>query len=211
MYISGLMISKSKYKSSSRRSFPGSGEYEFAFKSDIVKLLLKTNGGRDRRPIFCVVWSALIVGGWVVVVCTRKSCLGLAEITSSVFLVLFKDGGCMESPRFHLFVSDVNQRIKDGGISRFSCVAPGVERPSSPPPIDFEKFQFPLDFVEQFVEDLKSSPPFRKGGDTMNTVEALIPFNEEHQGLLKLHVPLGWGGLQCEGKNGAISKRGNYL
>ena len=25
-----------------------------------------------------------------------------------------------------------------------------------------------------------------------NSVEDLIPFNEEHQGLLKLHVPLGW-------------------
>ena len=28
-----------------------------------------------------------------------------------------------------------------------------------------------------------------------NTVEALILFNEEHQNLLKLHVPLGWGGF----------------
>ena len=25
-----------------------------------------------------------------------------------------------------------------------------------------------------------------------NSVKDLIPFNEEHQGLLKLHVPLGW-------------------
>ena len=25
------------------------------------------------------------------------------------FLVLFKDGGCRVSPRFHLYVSDVNQ------------------------------------------------------------------------------------------------------
>ena len=39
----------------------------------------------------------------------RKSCLGLAEISSFVFLVLFKDGGRRVSPRFHLFVSDVDQ------------------------------------------------------------------------------------------------------
>ena len=35
-----------------------------------------------------------------------------------------------------------------------------------------------------------------------NTVEALISFNEEHQGLLKLHVPLRWGKFQCMGKMG---------
>ena len=28
-----------------------------------------------------------------------------------------------------------------------------------------------------------------------NSVEALILFNKEHQGLLKLHVHLGWGGV----------------
>ena len=27
---------------------------------------------------------------------------------------------------------------------------------------------------------------------TSNSVEALIPFDEEHLGLLKLQVPLGW-------------------
>ena len=40
---------------------------------------------------------------------SRKSCLGHAEITSFEFLVLFKDKGCKVSPRFNLFVSDVNQ------------------------------------------------------------------------------------------------------
>ena len=35
----------------------------------------------------------------------KKPCLGPAEITS----FLFKDGGPSFSPRFHLFVSDVNQ------------------------------------------------------------------------------------------------------
>ena len=33
----------------------------------------------------------------------RKSYLGLAEIASFVFLVLFKDEGGRVSPRFHLF------------------------------------------------------------------------------------------------------------
>ena len=40
---------------------------------------------------------------------SRNSCFGSAEIESFVFLVLFKDGGPSVSPRFHLFVSDVNQ------------------------------------------------------------------------------------------------------
>ena len=48
----------------------------------------------------------------MVVVWSRKSCLGPAGIPSSVFLVLFKDEGCRVSRRFHLFVSDVNQQVK---------------------------------------------------------------------------------------------------
>ena len=51
------------------------------------------------------------MGGWLVV-WRRKSCLGLAEITSFVFLALFKNWGRRVRPRFHLFVSDVNQGIK---------------------------------------------------------------------------------------------------
>ena len=46
-----------------------------------------------------------------------------------------------------------------------------------------------------------------------NTVEDLIPFKEEHQGLLKLHVPLqpfsgpqGEVGFLCGEKNEVISK-----
>ena len=38
-----------------------------------------------------------------------------------------------------------------------------------------------------------------------NFVEALIPFKEEHQGLLKLHLPLGWE-FQCGEKMGLSSK-----
>ena len=45
----------------------------------------------------------------------RRSYLGPAEIASFVFLVLFKDEGGRVSPRFHLFVSDVNQRNREAG------------------------------------------------------------------------------------------------
>ena len=34
---------------------------------------------------------------------------------SGKFLVLFKGGGCRVSPRFHLFVFDVNQGNKEAG------------------------------------------------------------------------------------------------
>ena len=42
-------------------------------------------GGRNRRPNVVVfgVWSALIVGKWVVVAWGRKSYLGTAKISSS--------------------------------------------------------------------------------------------------------------------------------
>ena len=47
---------------------------------------------RSRRPNFVVfvVWSALIVGRWVVKVWGRRSCLGPAENASFVFLALFR-------------------------------------------------------------------------------------------------------------------------
>ena len=44
-----------------------------------------------------------------------KSSLAPAEITSFVFLVLFKDNGQRVNPRFHLFVSDVNQGNEEAG------------------------------------------------------------------------------------------------
>ena len=40
---------------------------------------------------------------------SRKSCLGRAEISSLVFLVLVKNGRRKVRLRFHLFVSDANQ------------------------------------------------------------------------------------------------------
>ena len=77
------------------------------FNSNSVTLQLKTNWGETEKPYFVifVVWSYLIVGGWVVVPWTRKCCLGPADIASFLFLLLFKDRERRVSPRFHLFVS----------------------------------------------------------------------------------------------------------
>ena len=44
---------------------------------------------------------------------SRNSCLGPAEITPFVLLVLSKNGGPSVGPRFHLFVSDVNERNEE--------------------------------------------------------------------------------------------------
>ena len=100
------MVSKCEFKLSGPSRFLEGENMILLLNSDIVILLLKTDAVRDRRPNFVifVVWSALIVGGWVVLiwsrksclgsslVCSRKSCLVLAEIASYVFLVLFKYG-----------------------------------------------------------------------------------------------------------------------
>ena len=52
--------------------------------------------------------------------CGGKSYFGLAEITSYVFLISFKDGGRKVSPSFHLFVLDVNQGDEEaGGVQDF--------------------------------------------------------------------------------------------
>ena len=54
--------------------------------SNIVKFLLKPDGGKDRRPnsVVLVVGSASIASGWVVVTFDRKYCLGPAEISYCV-------------------------------------------------------------------------------------------------------------------------------
>ena len=44
---------------------------------------------------------------------SRDSCLEPTEVASFVFLVLLKDGRPSVSPRFPLFVSDVNQGNKE--------------------------------------------------------------------------------------------------
>ena len=58
---------------------------------DMVKLMWKKQWGRerDRAPHFVifVVWSALVVGGWVVAAWGKKSYLGPAEISTTVYLV----------------------------------------------------------------------------------------------------------------------------
>ena len=111
------MFNKSIYRLSQWGTVPGMEKYDFAFQSDIANLLLNTNGGRNRRPNFVifVVWYTLIVGGWVFgggVGGVEQLKLGQAEIASFVSLVLFKNAGRKVSPRFHLFVSDVNQGNK---------------------------------------------------------------------------------------------------
>ena len=45
-----------------------------------------------------------------------------------MFQVLFKDGGCRMSPRFCLFVSDLNQGIESSLNSKFCDVVPGIDR-----------------------------------------------------------------------------------
>ena len=80
--------------------YPGAREVYLLFSSDIVNNLLKTTGA---------LWSALIAAGWVIVAWSRKSCLGPADITSFECLVLFTNGGCRMSAKFHLFIFDVNQ------------------------------------------------------------------------------------------------------
>ena len=45
-----------------------------------------------------------------------------------------------------------------------------------------------------------------------NSVEALIPFKVENQGLLKLHVPVGGGwGVEHGGKNEGSPKEGIFF
>ena len=105
------MVSNLEYNFGLPESFSEGVNKSLFFNSDIKKILLETNGGIDRKPNFVIflVWSAFIVGGWVVLAWSRDSCLGPAEIASLVFLVLFTDCGPSVNPRFHLFASDVNQ------------------------------------------------------------------------------------------------------
>ena len=112
------MVNVSEFNSSDPSSFPGRAEFNLLFNVDIVNPLLKNKTGKDRRPHFVVVvvWKALIVGVCMVVAWGRKSYLAPVEISSSVFLIQFKDGGHRVSLRLHLFVSDV-----DPGKDDFKC------------------------------------------------------------------------------------------
>ena len=70
------------------------------FNSDMVNPLLKTNGGRNRRPNFVILCGLGCFNGRRVVgggFGGRKSRFGRDEISSLLFLVLFKDGTQGES------------------------------------------------------------------------------------------------------------------
>ena len=51
----------------------------------------------------------------MVVAWSRKSSLGPAEIAYYVCLILFKDGGCRMSSRFHRFICDVIRENEEAG------------------------------------------------------------------------------------------------
>ena len=107
MYISSMMVCKIESSSNGPRSFPGGGEHVFALQFWFFKPSVKNQWGKGRMPNFVIliVWTSLIVVGWVVVARSGKSCLGKAKIVSFVFFTLFKDGERRVSPKFHLFVS----------------------------------------------------------------------------------------------------------
>ena len=115
MYVNDLMVRITVFGfGGGPRSFPGR-DINLLLNSGFVNVLLKTNGGRDRRPNFVIFInrSALIVGGCLVVAWSRKSYLGSVEIISFVFLVLFKDVRRRVSQRFHHFVFDVHQENEE--------------------------------------------------------------------------------------------------
>ena len=58
----------------------------------------------------------------------RKYLLRPPEISSLVFLVIIKDEGCRLSPRFHVFVSDVNHRKKRRFVFKIFLRCPKNEK-----------------------------------------------------------------------------------
>ena len=65
-----------------RGRIPGGNDMICSQMFDIVNLLFKNHGGKQKHVVVFVVWSALVVVGWVVVGQSRKSYSGLAEISS---------------------------------------------------------------------------------------------------------------------------------
>ena len=100
-----------------RHRFPGGASICLLFNSGFVNFLLKANLGRHGRPNFVifVVWSFIIVSGWVVELWSKKSYSEPVQNASIVFLVSLKNGGRRVSPRFDLFVSDVYQGNEQAG------------------------------------------------------------------------------------------------
>ena len=115
MLISGLMDSKSKFQFSCPRSSRGREEHGFAFQFWYSESSFNNQWGRDRRPDFVifVVWSALIVDGWVVMAWSKKSCLGPAAILSFCFW-------CKSRER--------KFSVQESEFKGFFCVGPGMER-----------------------------------------------------------------------------------
>ena len=109
--FSGVLVSSLEYYFGDPGSFPEGVSKSLFFSSDIKKFLLKTNGG-ETEPNFVIFFSLECFNCWwveMVVGRSRDYCLGPAEIASFAFLVLFEDRRPSVNPRFHLFVSDVNQ------------------------------------------------------------------------------------------------------
>ena len=82
--------------------FPRRGNISLLQNYFIVKVILKTMWG-ETECLMLSSWSVLFVSG------------RLVRWQGGRYLVLFKDGGHKMSPRFHLFVSDVNQRNQGVG------------------------------------------------------------------------------------------------
>ena len=59
MYISGLMVSKSEFKSSGLRFFPGRREYEFAFQFWYCELYIKNQWGETDLILLFLQFGAL--------------------------------------------------------------------------------------------------------------------------------------------------------
>ena len=61
------MVDTEEFNFGGPRSFPWTAEHIFVFQFWYCELSVKNQWGRDRNPNFVifVVWSALIVSGWV--------------------------------------------------------------------------------------------------------------------------------------------------
>ena len=68
MYHNGAVANTPEFQSSGPGSFPGRGECDLLFNLDIVKLLLKNNGGGgDTEHLILSSWFGLLwffAGGW---------------------------------------------------------------------------------------------------------------------------------------------------
>ena len=83
--------------------------------------------GKETESViaFLVFWSALIVSGWVVVACSRRSCLGPAKISSFVLWFNSRMGTQGESKMssFCFWYESTEWRfwVQEGGFKIFLC------------------------------------------------------------------------------------------